>query len=201
MLAFINAQSGKVGTREIARAFGLKNTARAELKRVLRDLADEGKIERRRNKLHRPGILPTMTLADIVSRDRDGELIAVPAEWDEEEHGAAPKIRIASPRRLRPGEAAGIGDRVLVRTEPSGEADDDAAYRGRVVKILDRAKHRTLGIFRSLPAAAAASSPSTRRRLAANSRFRRAPRSMPPTANSFPPMSPNRAATASPSRA
>jgi len=151
VLAFINAQSGKVGTREIARAFGLKNTARAELKRVLRDLADEGKIERRRNKLHRPGILPTMTLADIVSRDRDGELIAVPAEWDEEEHGAAPKIRIASPRRLRPGEAAGIGDRVLVRTEPSGEADDDAAYRGRVVKILDRAKHRTLGIFRSLP--------------------------------------------------
>ena len=150
ILAFINAQSGKVGTREIARAFGLKNTARAELKRMLRDLADEGKIERRRNKLHKPGTLPPMTLADIVSRDRDGELIAVPAEWDEEEHGAPPKIRIAVPRRLRPGEAAGIGDRVLLRTE-AAEADDEAAYCGRVVKILDRAKHRTLGIFRSLP--------------------------------------------------
>ncbi|MBZ0141627.1 MAG: ribonuclease R [Pseudorhodoplanes sp.] len=150
ILAFINAQSGKVGTREIARAFGLKNTARAELKRMLRDLADEGKIERRRNKLHKPGTLPPMTLADIVSRDRDGELIAVPAEWDEEEHGAPPKIRIAVPRRLRPGEAAEIGDRVLLRTE-AAEADDEAAYRGRVVKILDRARHRTLGIFRSLP--------------------------------------------------
>ena len=42
--SFANA-SGKVGTREIARAFGLKNADRAELKRMLRDLADDGAVE------------------------------------------------------------------------------------------------------------------------------------------------------------
>ena len=48
ILAFIARHPGKVGTREIARAFGLKNEMRAELKRMLRDLADEGAVERKR---------------------------------------------------------------------------------------------------------------------------------------------------------
>ena len=39
ILAFIRAHPGKVGTREIAREFGLKNADRVELKRILRDLA------------------------------------------------------------------------------------------------------------------------------------------------------------------
>ena len=38
----------KIGVREIARAFGLKNADRAALKRMLRELADAGLIERRR---------------------------------------------------------------------------------------------------------------------------------------------------------
>ncbi len=36
IVAFIKAQTGKVGTREIAREFGLKNADRIELKRILR---------------------------------------------------------------------------------------------------------------------------------------------------------------------
>ena len=55
LLAFIGKQSGKVGTREIARAFGMKNADRVALKRMLRELADEGQVERRRKKLHRAG--------------------------------------------------------------------------------------------------------------------------------------------------
>ena len=39
LLVFIGQQSGKIGTREIARAFGLKNADRATLKRMLRELA------------------------------------------------------------------------------------------------------------------------------------------------------------------
>ena len=41
ILAFIGNNPGKVGTREIARAFGLKNALRADLKRILRELANE----------------------------------------------------------------------------------------------------------------------------------------------------------------
>jgi len=58
VLAFIGKEAGNVGTREIARAFGLKNADRAALKQMLRDLADEGAIEKRRKKLHRAGALP-----------------------------------------------------------------------------------------------------------------------------------------------
>ncbi|HEY3641874.1 MAG TPA: ribonuclease R [Xanthobacteraceae bacterium] len=151
ILAFIGEQSGRVGTREIARAFGLKNADRAELKRTLRELADEGRVEQRRKKLHHPGTLPPVVLADIGTRDADGELIAVPTEWDEELHGAPPKIRVRVPRRARPGEVAGVGDRALLRIEETGEDDDPIRHNGRVIKIIDRAKQRVLGIFRALP--------------------------------------------------
>ena len=114
ILAFISSKPGKIGTREIARAFGLKNALRADLKRLLRELAEEGSIEKRRKKLHHPGVLPSTVLADVTSRDSEGDLIATPDEWDEEAHGAAPKIRIHLPRKARPGEAAGIGDHHLL---------------------------------------------------------------------------------------
>jgi ribonuclease R len=151
LLAFIKDHAGQAGTREIARAFGLKNADRAELKRVLRGLADEGTVEKRRKTLHKPGTLPSVTLADIVERDRDGKIIAVPTEWDEEAHGDAPRIRVLTQRKAKPGEAAGIGDRALLRVEKLSERDGVAAYSGRVIKVLDRAKKRMIGIFRSIP--------------------------------------------------
>ncbi len=150
ILTFIGNKPGKVGTREIARAFGLKNALRADLKRLLRELADEGSIEKRRKKLHHPGILPSTVLADVTSRDSDGDLIATPDEWDEDAHGPAPKIRIHVPRKTRPGEAAGIGDRVLLRVEET-EDEDGIRHRGRVIRIIDHPKHRVLGIFRGNP--------------------------------------------------
>jgi len=151
LLAFIGKQPGKVGTREIARAFGLKNAERAELKRTLREMADAGQIETRRKKLHHAGTLPHVVLADITGRDRDGELIAIPTEWDEEAHGPPPKVRVQSVRRARPGEVAGVGDRALLRVEETGEAGEPIRHSGRVIKIIDRAKQRVLGIFRALP--------------------------------------------------
>jgi len=150
LLTFIRERPGKVGTREIARAFGLKNAARAELKRMLRDLADEGAIERHRKRLHHPGALPSTVLADVTARDTEGDLIATPDEWDEGAHGPAPRIRIHIQRKARPGEAASLGDRVLLRIDETGD-EDGIRYRGRVIKIIDHPRHRVLGIFRELP--------------------------------------------------
>ena len=149
LLAFIRERPGETGTREIARAFNLKNADRAALKHMLRDLADEGEIEKRRKKLHHAGALPTTVLADVTERDSDGDLIATPDEWDEAAHGAAPKIRILVPRKTRPQETPGIGDRVLLRVEETPD-DEGARYRGRVIKIIDRPKHRVLGIYRAV---------------------------------------------------
>jgi ribonuclease R len=148
ILAFIRAQPGKVGTREIAREFGLKNADRVELKRILRDLKDDGVIAKQGKAVHEAAVLPPTVMADITGRDSDGELIATPTEWDEEASGAAPKIRIHVPRRPQPGTAAGVGDRALLRVEkPDAEG---GAYSGRVIKVVDHAKTRVLGIFRKL---------------------------------------------------
>ncbi|HZL40558.1 MAG TPA: ribonuclease R [Pseudolabrys sp.] len=150
ILAFIGKQPGKVGTREIARAFGLKNAMRAELKRMLRGMTDDGAVEKRGKKLHHPGALASTVFADVTARDSDGDLIATPDEWDEAAHGSAPKIRIHTPRKTRPGEAAGIGDRVLLHVEET-EEDNGIRHRGRVIKIIDHPKQRMLGIFRNAP--------------------------------------------------
>ena len=150
IVAFIRAQPGEVGTREIAREFGLKNADRIELKRLLRELTDQGTIAKRGKKISEPASLPPTIMADITGRDSDGELIAVPAEWDEVESGEPPRIRIHIPRRPQPGTAAGVGDRALLRVEKP-QTDEGPAYRGRVIKVIDHAKTRVLGIFRSLP--------------------------------------------------
>jgi ribonuclease R len=150
IVAFIRANPGKVGTREIAREFGLKNADRAELKRILRDLADQGTIKKNGRKVVETAQLPATLLADIRSRDADGELIAIPAEWDEAEQGEPPRIRIHIPRHARLGATPGVGDRALLRIELLHD-DDGAAYRGRVIKLIDHAKSRVLGLFRSTP--------------------------------------------------
>lgn len=151
IIAFIRASTAEIGTREIAREFGLKNADRIELKRLLRTLADEGVIAKRGKTVHQAAALPPTLLADVTRRDRDGELLATPTEWDEETQGEAPKIRIRLPRYPKPGTAAGVGDRALLRIEPDG-TDDAVAYIGRVIKIIDHAKSRVLGIYRALPA-------------------------------------------------
>src|SRR3954468_21511724 len=107
---------------------------------MLRELKDGGQIQSRHKKLHHAGTLPSVVVADITARDRDGELIAVPTEWDEEAHGAPPKIRIHAPRRQRPGEVAGVGDRALLRIAEDGGEDDAIRHTGRVIKVIDRAK-------------------------------------------------------------
>ncbi len=142
----------KIGKREIARAFDIKGDDRIALKHLLKELEAEGAIERRRKGLHKAGLLPATVLADIFSRDRDGDLLAAPVDWDPAQ-GPAPKIVVGVPRKQRPGAPApGLGDRALLRVEAlSGVKAGEPAYSGRVVKLLERAKSQVLGIFRERP--------------------------------------------------
>ncbi len=149
IVAFIRAHPGRAGTREIAHEFGLKNADRAELKQILRALADDGTIVKRGRKLRQPEMLPPTLVADITGRDSDGELIATLTEWDDEAT-PAPRILIHVPRRAKPGTVAGVGDRALLRIETI-ESDETASYRARVIRVIDRTRARILGIYRALP--------------------------------------------------
>ncbi len=153
VLAFIAANGGDLSKRDIARAFGLSAPQKVELKAMLRDLADEGTVDRRRRKLHVPGALPGVVLADITARDSDGELVAIPVEWDSEEHGEPPRIIVRVPRitgRQPRTPAPGLSDRVLLRIV-EGSPELDNVYAGRVIKVLEKARKQTLGIFRAHP--------------------------------------------------
>ena len=118
ILDFLQGSSVEAGKREIARAFGIKGGDRIALKELLRDMADDGLIAGSRRKFQRPGVLPSVTVLEIVERDSYGDFIARPANWSEE-HGPPPRILIAESKQDR-GPASGISDRVLARIKPLG---------------------------------------------------------------------------------
>ncbi|MFC0283555.1 ribonuclease R [Camelimonas abortus] len=149
LVAFINAAPGKVSKRDIARAFGVTGEHRIWLKRMLRELEEDGLIRRSRGALHDAAGLPPMVVADITGRDADGELLAVPAEWTGD--GEAPQIIVDAPRRAGRQPAPGVGDRVLLRVSRVHGADGGPAWSGRAVKVMGRARPQMLGVFRALP--------------------------------------------------
>ena len=131
IVAFIAETPGKVGKREISQAFNIKGGDRIWLKQMLKDLEIDGVVDRRGKNVHRAGQLPPVVLADIKKRDRDGELIAEPTEWDVDEHGPIPTIIISMPRKPRPGSPVpGVGDRALIRVNPLTSGDIPAMPDG-----------------------------------------------------------------------
>ena len=147
VLAFVAESPGAVGKREIAKAFGLKGADKIGLKALLKDIEEEGGLERGRGGLRRGGSLPDVVVADIVSRDRDGDLVARPAQWEGE--GEAPRITVELPRAGRKGNrpAPGLGDRALIRVAPDGEAP--GRYTGRVIKVIGKNRAEVIGIYRA----------------------------------------------------
>ena len=117
ILRFINQNPDRAAKRDIAKAFAIKGDDRAALKHVLRELEDDGLLEKRRNKLVPPGTLPHVVVLDIFSRDADGGLIARPVEA---EASAEARVRIRTGKTGK-GPVPGIGDRVLAKVFPDAD--------------------------------------------------------------------------------
>ena len=152
LLRFIAENPDRASKREIAKAFGLKGETRVELKEVLRALEDDGLVQKNRKTLTRPGALPPVTVLDITTRDKDGELIARPAEWSEE-LGVAPAVAIrqsSSDRAKGKAPVGGLGDRVLAKIFVSKDRAGPA-YTARIIKVIDKRRNAMLGVFRATP--------------------------------------------------
>ena len=139
----------QVTKRDIARAFGVTGEAKAELKLLIKDLQAEGAVAHGRKALTIEGRLPSLVVADIAEKDRYGELIAKPVEWNGDD--PAPRILVRRPSVKRDrAPAPGVGARVLMRVAFDPNAGSKApAYSGRVVKILDKMRARTFAVYRS----------------------------------------------------
>ena len=135
------AAGGRVGKREIARAFSVGPDRKAELRDALRDLAREGAIAPvGHRRFARPGRLPDATIVRITGTDPDGDALARPVDWN---GGEPPLIVMAPERRGQP--ALTPGERVLARLKQIGPG----RYEGRTIKRLDEAPGRVLGVFRA----------------------------------------------------
>ena len=141
ILKFVQDSPGRVTRRDVARAFRIRGDARAELRSILRELCEEGLIEKERGGALAAGRLPSVLPIEISEIDVDGELWAQPLSWK----GDAPPPRIIlipDGRRTR-GPALGVGDRVLARLR----AIEDGVYEARVMRSIGSEPDRVIGIF------------------------------------------------------
>src|SRR5262249_46807705 len=146
ILDFVRGAPGKVGKREIARAFRIEGGDRPALKRMLAEMTEAGLISGNRKTFKERGQLPAVTVLEIVSRDADGELIAEPVVWDQAE-GEKPRALLSLPARARSsgGPALGQGDRILARLTRLEESDAAGCrYEAEPLKRLPRGKRRQL---------------------------------------------------------
>ncbi|MEM9332960.1 MAG: ribonuclease R, partial [Pseudomonadota bacterium] len=143
VLKFLADNPQRTSKRDIARAFNVKGNSKIHLKALLRELVDEGLIEKRGKRLAEPGALPPVSVVDVVTRDRDGGLLGTPATWNEQALGKPPVIEIG--RITGKGQTAGVGNRILARVTKIGDSN---RYSGKVIKIIPKADNEALGVVR-----------------------------------------------------
>lgn len=139
ILDFVRSSATPIGRREIAKAFDVRGAERAELRQLLKEMADDGLLDfGRRRKVAPPGALPEVTVVEVTGTDENGEVLAQPAGWRDD--GPPPQILVLEDRRAG---ALGPGDRALVRLERRGES----RYVARIIRRLTRSAPRILGIY------------------------------------------------------
>jgi ribonuclease R len=142
VLQWISDNPALTSKRDIAKAFGIKGAARIDLKRVLRELEDEGHLQKRTKSTPDSQALPPVAVVEISGTDSDGDLFARPLQWKGE--GAEPRILM----QLKASDPAmGAGDQALVRLQAvKGESH---AYEGRLIRRIGTNPKRILGIYRT----------------------------------------------------
>ena len=143
--SFIQEAPGRVGKREIARAFNLDPAKKPELRDLLKTLGREGSLaaagaRRFRSPMASGDKLPEAMIVQITGTDSDGDAIARPVRWSGE--GPPPFIVMAAEPRGRP--ALAPGERVMAKLKPIGPG----RYEGRTQKRLTDAPGRVIGVFR-----------------------------------------------------
>src|SRR6056297_542057 len=141
ILEFIAANPGASSKRDIAKAFHVKGAARIDLKRLLKELEEDGHLEKKRKTYRDPDKLPPVAVMQVLPPDDLGDLFCKPLEW----HGEGPEPRVLfSARATDP--AIGGGDRILARLqEVQGE---DHQYVARLIRRIGTNPRRILGVFR-----------------------------------------------------
>ena len=125
--------------RDIARAFGIKGAARIDLKRLLKELEGDGQLRPRSRSTRDSATLPPVSVLELLPPDPDGDLFAIPMEWDSD---APPPVIQFLPKSTDP--AMGAGDRFLARLTQTADG-----FEARLIRRIGANPQRIVGIFRA----------------------------------------------------
>ncbi len=143
LIAYIERENAvrkqPVDRREIARAFGIRGPARADLRALLKELEAEGSINLDGKKAKRPGQLPPVTILDVVGTDSEGDLLCSLPKVDTEQRAILPSAQAMTSKP-----PIGVGDRFLGRLSESG-----GELRAKVIKAFGKSSSRMLGVFQA----------------------------------------------------
>ena len=129
ILTWISENPTQTAKRDIAKAFGIKGARRIDLKRIMKELEDEGHLKRRKKTYRDSDKLSPVSVLRVAGPTADGDLMAEPLEWQGE--GDMPKIMMIT-KASDP--ALGAGDQILARlTQVTGEP---YAYEGRLIRRI-----------------------------------------------------------------
>ncbi|MZR31096.1 ribonuclease R [Sneathiella litorea] len=136
---FIDESETPVDKREIARAFNIKGADRIYLKKILKELIEDGHLERgRKRELAPAGALPSVAVIEVDRIDKGGEAIARPVSWQEDTK--PPLIYVLQPGRTQ---APGVRDRLLARLS----RQKDGTYEAHVIRRLEASAGPVLGVY------------------------------------------------------
>jgi ribonuclease R len=145
LIDFLRHSPGVSGKRDVARAFGLKGSAKIALKQMLKDLAQRNVLKHAGKRLVTQGNLPPISTIDVVGQDDDGDLYGIPTEWDA---GEPPQVLLKSvvsqSEETRPPRP---GDRILARVERLSD-DPHYSYVARPLKNLSGSAAQVFGVYR-----------------------------------------------------
>ncbi|MCV2893139.1 ribonuclease R [Lentibacter sp. XHP0401] len=142
ILTWISENPTQTAKRDIAKAFGIKGAARIDLKRMMKELEDEGHLKRRKKTYREADKLPPVSVLRMVQPTSDGDPMAEPMEWQGE--GEAPLVLMIV-KASDP--ALGAGDQILARlTQVTGEPH---GYEGRLIRRIGTNPSLVLGIYRA----------------------------------------------------
>ncbi len=140
--SFLAEAKGKVGMREIARAFGVGPDDKKALRGLMKSLEADGGLDRVGQKqFSEAGRLPENAVVEVTGIDREGEALARPVVW--EGQGRPPIIFMMAEARGQPALAPGA--RVLARLRRVGPDK----YEGRTLKRITEKTGSIIGVFRA----------------------------------------------------
>ncbi len=142
ILAFVKDNPGKLSKRDIARAFHIRGDKRIILKKLLREMSEEGLLDKgHKGRVHMGGDLPPVCVVEVTGLDKMGDLMARPVNLKNDE--SPPPITIfAEDKRGN----LSVHDQALVRLTRDRDGRE-IAYVARVIRKLERTSTLVMGVF------------------------------------------------------